>query len=185
MDPRSNSSVTELLRSIRAGDTESLDALFSIVYDELHSLAKKVGDGHRKSTLNTTALVHEAYLKLAGHGNWESRLHFMRTAARAMRQIIISGARRQMAQKRGGDLIDVTFQEEFFREPVSAEKLVHLDDALLELQQLDPRMAQVVECRFFAGLSIEETAEALEVSSRTIKRDWRTARAFLADALKR
>lgn len=178
-----DASVTELLASIRSGNAASLEALFSVVYEELHGLARKVKNGKRNQTVNTTALVHEAYLKLVGHGNWENRLHFMRTAARAMRQILISQARKKVAQKRGGDVLDITFEEELYAAPLSAEMLVSLDDALKALQNLDPRMAQVVECRYFAGLSIDETAEVLEVSSRTVKRDWRTARAFLADAM--
>lgn len=175
--------MTELLASVQAGQEGSLDALFSAVYKELHGLARKVRSGKHNQTVNTTALVHEAYLKMAGHGNWENRLHFMRTAAKAMRQILIGQARKKLAQKRGGDELNITFEEELYKTPVNAEKMVSLDEALNELQKLDPRMAQVVECRYFAGLSLEETAEALGVSSRTVKRDWRTARAFLANAL--
>lgn len=179
-----DASVTALLESVRAGDEKSLDALFAIVYDELLRLARQVRSSKSNNTMNTTALVHEAYLKLAGHGNWENKLHFMRTAAKAMRQILVSQARKKVAKKRGGDLVNITFEEEFYETPVSAEKLLSLDDALNTLQQMDPRMAQVVECRYFAGLSVEETGQALGVSERTIKRDWRTARAFLADALR-
>lgn len=177
------SSVTELLREARQGNPEALDDLFPIVYDELRHLARKVRTGRSSETLNTTALVHEAYLKLVDTGHWESQLHFFRTAARAMRHILVSAARRHLAQKRGGDTPRVTFDEAVYAVPMKAEKLVALDDALEQLHQQDPRMARVVECRFFAGLSIEETAAALEISPRTVKRDWRTARAFLADTL--
>jgi RNA polymerase sigma factor (TIGR02999 family) len=100
-----------------------------------------------------------------------------------MRHILVSAARRHLAQKRGGDAPRVTFDEHIYATPMKAEKLITLDEALEELHQQDPRMAQVVECRFFAGLSIEETAAALDVSPRTVRRDWRTARAFLADKL--
>ncbi len=176
--------VTALLKSIRAGDVDSLDQLYSLVYKELHGLARKVRLGRRNDTVNTTALVHEAYLKLAGHGDWESRLHFMRTAAKAMRQILIGQARQKIAQKRGGDALDITFEEGFYEDPVSAEEVIALDEAISQLEQLDPRLAQVVECRYYAGLTVQETAELLGVSDRTVKRDWRTARAFLADAMK-
>ena len=178
------SSVTQLLQSVREGDADALSDLFALIYKELHGLAHKVRSGHKGATVNTTALVHEAYLKLAGHSSWESRLHFMRTAARAMRQILISAARQKMAQKRGGNRIDLTFEEELYHKPFNAEKLLSLDEALNKLEQMDPRMAQVVECRYFAGLSIDETAAVLGVSSRTVKRDWRIARAFLADFLR-
>ena len=181
---RQEDAVADLLKSIRAGDVNSLDQLFSLVYQELHGLAQQVRIGRKSDTVNTTALVHEVYIKLLGHGNWENRLHFMRTAAKAMRQILIGQARQKVAQKRGGDKLNITFEEAFYDQPVNAENVLALNEAIDQLQQLDPRMAQVVECRYFAGLSIEETAEALEISSRTVKRDWRTAKAFLADAMK-
>ncbi len=177
-------SVSSLLKSVRAGDADSLDALFAAVYKELHGLARKVRSGHKGETINTTALVHEAYIKLAGHGDWENELHFKRTAAKAMRQILIGAARQKMAQKRGGDLVDVTFEEAIHGTPLTSEKHLALDEALEKLHQVDPRMGQVVEIRYFAGLNIEETAAVLEISARTVKRDWRTARAFLSDALK-
>ena len=181
--PDNNLTVNELLQAIRSGDAASLDALFGLVYEELHSLARKVRSGRRHQTINTTALVHEAYLKMAGHSDWESRLHFMRTAAKAMRQILIGAARRKNAAKRGGEAVNITFQEEIYHTPLTSEKLLAIDEALTQLSALDPRMADVVECRYFAGLNIEETAAVLGVSDRTIKRDWRTAKAFLAQAL--
>ncbi len=180
-----DTSVTALLASVRAGKAGSLEALFAAVYQELHGLARQVRIGKHNHTVNTTALVHEAYLKLAGHGNWESRLHFMRTAAKAMRQILIGQARKKVAQKRGGDALNITFEDELHGAPVNAEQLLSLDEALNALQKIDPRMAQVVECRYFAGMSLDETAAALDISARTVKRDWRTARAFLADAMRK
>ncbi|MFK7846702.1 MAG: sigma-70 family RNA polymerase sigma factor [Rhodothermales bacterium] len=179
-----STSVTELLQLIRAGDADSLDQLFAVVYKELHGLAHKVRSDHRGETINTTALVHEVYIKLAGHSDWENRLHFLRTAAKAMRQILVSAARQKMALKRGGNQVNITFEEELHGGPLTSEKVLAIDDALNQLQEVDPRMAQVVECRYFAGLSIEETASALGISDRTVKRDWRTARAFLAEAIK-
>ncbi len=181
----SEPSVTSLLQSLREGEEDAFDALFPIVYQQLRTLARKVRQGRASDTVNTTALVHEAYLKLVGHGDWESRLHFLRTAAKAMRQILIGAAREKLAAKRGGDMPNITFDEQVYSTPMKAEKLVALDEALEGLHHLDPRMAQVVECRYFAGLSIDETAAALRISPRTVKRDWRTARAYLAEAMQK
>jgi len=183
--PQSDSPVDELLKSLSEGDRSSLDDIFALVYNELHRLAHQVKGGSSSNTVNTTALIHEAYIKLAGHGKWENKLHFMRTAAKAMRHILISKAREKVALKRGGEQVDVTFEEEVHNtETVSAEEMLSIDQAIIALEKVDPRMAQVVEYRYFAGLSIEDTAGLLDVSERTIKRDWRTARAFLANELK-
>lgn len=184
MPPQSHSA-TQLLARMRAGDTAAPEALFAAVYEELRRLARQVRGGRAGDTLRTTALVHEAYVKLTS-GNapdYEGRLHFFRTAARAMRQILTDAARRRLADKRGGGLPTVTFDEGVHAAPVDAERLLALDEAIDRLEALDPRAAQVVECRFFAGLSVEETAVALDISPRTVKRDWRAARAFLADDL--
>jgi RNA polymerase sigma factor (TIGR02999 family) len=136
--------------------------------------------------MSTTALVHEAYIKLAAAGDvdLQSRLHFFRLAARAMRQVLVDGARRQLAEKRGGDLVLVTLNDALHATPMRASTFLALDRAIDRLGELDPRAAQVVECRYFAGLSVEETATALDVSPRTVKRDWRVARALLTAELK-
>lgn len=156
--------------------------LFSLLYDELRRLAHKVR-ADRGELLQTTSLVHEAYLKLAPGASYASRLHFFRTAAVAMRQVLVGAARRRAADKRGGGFVEVTLDDQMHPASYKAERLIALDEALDRLQQLDPRAAHVVECRFFAGLSNEETAEALGISPRTAKRDWRAARAFLSDEL--
>lgn len=161
----------------------ALDQLFGRVYDELRRLAHVVRGGRAGDTLNTTALVHEAYLKLASAKTLEvrSRPHFFALAARAMRQILVDAARRRLAQKRGGDSPPtVTLDESIFQDPLRPSQLVALDDALARLDAIDPRRARVVEHRIFAGLTADETAALLGVSRPTVERDWRAARAWLA-----
>lgn len=175
-----------LLDAARNGEDGALDDLFGIVYTELKQRAHLQRAG-ASPTLGTTALVHEVYLKLAGsRRDWNDRTHFMRVAARAMRQILIDRARRHLAGKRGGGLRAVTLDEVAVAADSpdgAAETLMALEEALLRLGEQSARLAQVVELRFFGGLSVEETAQALGVSDRTIKRDWRLARAFLQQAL--
>jgi RNA polymerase sigma factor (TIGR02999 family) len=174
--------ITRLLDAIHQGDRGSLDRLFSLVYDELKGIAHwQLEQAGPRRPLDTTALVHEAYLKFAGaeKPRWEHRRHFYRVAARAMRQIIVDQARRHRARKREGKLERIELDEGAVRVEDQAEELLALDAALEKLDARDPRLAQVIELRFFAGLSVEDTARALEVSDRTVKRDWRLARAFL------
>lgn len=175
-----------LLNGAREGDAHALDELFDIVYGELKRRAHYQRAG-AAPTLGTTALVHEVYLKLSGSGrDWNDRTHFMRVAARAMRQILIDRARRRVAEKRGGGVRAVTLEEMAVAAESpdgAADVLMALDEALVRLARQSERLAQVVELRFFGGLSVEETAEALGVSPRTVKRDWRLARAFLQDAM--
>ncbi len=178
----STGEVTRLLEDWRAGDEDAVNVLFPLVYRELRRLARGQRFRHpRQESLATTALVHEAYLKLVGAEGrpYENRGHFMAIAAKAMRQILVDQARKRSSQKRGGRLHHAELDEE--RVPVSqrAEELISLDEALTKLETLDPRMSRVVELRFFGGLSVEEAAESLEVSPATIKREWRKARAFL------
>lgn len=161
--------------------------LYERVYDQLKTLARRVRAGRAGETLNTTALVNEAYLKLAAgkSQSWNDRAHFFAIAARAMRQILVDSARRRMASKRGGgDRWMVSLDETAHSAPMRAEHLIALDEALSRLTKIDPRRASVVEYRYFAGLTAAETAKVLQVSSATIERDWRTARAWLASALK-
>ena len=181
-------SVTVLLDRVRSGDPAAPGHLFTVVYDTLHSMAR----GQRRrapstETMNTTALVHEAFLKLFGteKRDFKDRAHFMAVAATAMRQILISHARRNSAKKRGGGQAPATFEEveralhgAAAFEP-AAEALLALDSALERLQQRSARQSRIVECRFFGGMSIEETAEALEISPATVKRDWSMAQAWL------
>jgi RNA polymerase sigma factor (TIGR02999 family) len=156
--------------------------LFERVYNELKTIAHRVRGAQDGDTLRTTALVHEAYLKLASSGSLEvkSREHFFAIAARAMRQILVDAARRQLAQKRGSGVQLVSLDESLRAEPVRPAQLVALDEALTRLEATDPRLALVVEQRVFAGLTVEETATMLGVSRPTIDRDWRAARAWLA-----
>jgi RNA polymerase sigma-70 factor, ECF subfamily len=167
---------------------EALDYLFSVTYEELRRLASTVKRGDPSATLSPTALVNEAWLKLANSPRFTttSRLHFKRIAARAMRQLLVEAARRRKAGKRGGgDAILVTFSESV-EEPASSEfQLLALDHALEELTRLNPRQALMVESRFFGGLDIPETAALLEVSEATILRDWRAAKAWLAHELRK
>lgn len=183
MSAISEEPVTQLLNAVRAGDAHALDAVFTRVYDELRMLARRVRAGRAGQTLDTTALVHEAWIKLvpAVDVDWESRAHFFGVAARAMRQILVDAARRRLAKKRGGeDNWQVTLDEGSHAAPVRAAELVALDAALERLAAVDPRRAQVVEHRFFAGLTTRETAEVLGISTGTVERDWRAARAWLA-----
>jgi RNA polymerase sigma factor (TIGR02999 family) len=164
-------------------DDPALDQLFGRVYDELRRLAHRVRGGRAGDTLNTTALVHEAYLKLSASADLrlKSRAHFFALAARAMRQIVMDAARRQLADKRGGtEAVSVTLDEALQPEPLRASQLVALDEALARLDQVDPRRARVVEHRIFSGLTADETAALLGVSRPTVERDWRAARAWLA-----
>jgi RNA polymerase sigma factor (TIGR02999 family) len=160
-----------------------VDRLFGQVYDELRRLARTVRGGRAGDTLNTTALVHEAWLKLSSSRSLtvENRAHFFAVAARAMRQIIVDAARRGMAGKRGGDHPpSITLDEANHPEPLRPAELVALDEALARLDRIDPRRARVVEHRIFAGLTMAETAHLLGVSVPTVERDWRAARAWLA-----
>ena len=178
--------VTALLLELRNGDREALDRIFPIIYAELHRIAHaqllRERDGH---TLSPTALVHEAYFKLVDvtRVEFNDRTHFLSMAARAMRRILIDYARQQGRQKRGGDLRRVTLDEGVVAADEQAETLLALDLALEQLAQLDERLARVVECRFFGGLTEEDTAAVLGVNVRTVRRDWVKARGWLERAL--
>jgi RNA polymerase sigma factor (TIGR02999 family) len=177
--------VTQLLAELRRGRREAFDELFGMIYQELRGLAHRVRRGQASDTLSTTALVHEAYLKLSASCAFscEDRRHFFSVAARAMRQIIVDRSREVLAEKRGGARIHLSLGGLEVAVEERARQLVHLDEALERLSLLDARLAQVVELRFFAGLTVEDTSGVLETSPRTVKRDWRRARAFLLQAL--
>jgi len=169
-------------------ERRALDRLFSETYEELRRLASSVRRGDPSATLNPTALVNEAWLKLANSPEIAStsRLHFKRIAARAMRQVLVEAARRRNARKRGGpDGVNVTFDESLGDGAQLGNDLVALDAALEELARVNPRQATMVECRFFGGLDIPETAELLEISEATVLRDWRAVKAWLANELHR
>jgi RNA polymerase sigma factor (TIGR02999 family) len=166
----------------------SFDELFAATYEELRRLASVVKGRDKSATLNPTALVHEAWIKLSGSGGIyaTSRLHFKRMAARAMRQVLIEAARRRNALKRGGDdAVFVTLDSSQAGTLLVGDELIALDDALEELARMNPRQAMMVESRFFGGLEMAEIAELLEVSEATVLRDWRAARAWLAQGFRR
>jgi RNA polymerase sigma factor (TIGR02999 family) len=173
--------VTEFLRAWSDGDRAALDRLTPIVYDELHRLARRYMKGERPGhSLQTTALVNEAYMRLVNYKSmqWQNRAHFFAVSAQLMRRILVDHARRHNL-KRGGDVLHVSLDETPMVGGERAADLVALDDAMNELGKLDPRKVQVVEMRFFGGLSVEETAEVLKVSAVTVMRDWSTAKAWL------
>jgi RNA polymerase sigma factor (TIGR02999 family) len=180
--------ITRLLVLISEGDRPAFHRLFPIVYAELRARAhRQLAHMRPGATLQPTALVHEAYLKLLGAARpeWRDRRHFFAVASRAMRQISVDYARSQAAEKRGGNTPALSLDEEHLPVADRAHDLVLLDRALTELESFSERPARVVELRFFGGLSVEETAAVMEVSERTIKREWQKARAFLFDALRR
>jgi len=175
-------SVTQLLVAWSDGDESALDQLVPLVHGELRRLARSYMRGERHGhTLQTTALINEAYLRLVDQKNvrWQNRAHFLAIAAQLMRRILVDYARRRQYQKRGGGALQVSLAD---AESLSDERtpdLVALDEALASLAEMDPRRSQVVELRFFGGLNIEETAEILKVSPTTVERDWITAKAWL------
>jgi RNA polymerase sigma factor (TIGR02999 family) len=174
--------VTRLLIAWRGGDEEAPRELFTLLYQQLRALARaQLRRQRHQDSLATTGLVHEAYLKLADQSRLDlrDRGHFLALAARAMRQIVVDHARRRGSLKRGGAAIVGVLDEATVAEEVKAAEILALDEALARLETVDERLSRIVEMRFFAGLSVEETASALGVSERTIKRDWQKARAFL------
>jgi RNA polymerase sigma factor (TIGR02999 family) len=174
--------VTQLLQQWSHGDDSALGELTPLVYDELRRLAHHYMEGQRPDhTLQTTALVNEAYLRLADQANpsWQNRAHFFAVAARAMRQILISYARSQQSQKRGGGALQVELDEAAIVSPEESQEIVDLHEALKRLAALDSRKAQVVELKYFGGLNYDEMAEVLKISRVTVRRDWEFARAWL------
>lgn len=174
--------LTGLLQEWRQGDKAALDKLTPLVYDELRRIAHRYVQRERNGhTLQTTALVNEAYLRLAAQQKieWQSRAHFFAVTAQVMRHILIDHARRRRYAKRGGNVQQVPLEDAAAMSEQRATELVVMDEALNELAKLDLRKARVVELRYFGGLSLEETAEVLEISPMTVRRDWRAAKAWL------
>lgn len=180
--------VTLLLQELSNGNREALDQLLPLVYDQLRLMAH-----HQRlrwqgeQTLNSTALVNEAYLRLVGGAqlDLENRKHFLRVAAQAMRYILLDRAKAKKAQKRGGHQQRVELQEALFITEAEADEFIALDDALTRLKQINARQGEVIENRFFAGLTIEETATVLDLAPATVKRDWTRARAWLLREIQR
>lgn len=195
MEDSHGQTVTRLLEELRSGNRAAFAELLPLAYDELHAIAARqrqrwIGD----ETLNTTALVHEAYLRLVDQSspNWSSHPHFLAVAATAMRQILLDYAKRKQAEKRGGGRPPVPLHEVEESLPVSDDTmeagsnlLLALDASLRHLEEHDPRQSRIVECRFFGGLSIQETADALGISPATVSRGWSMAQAWLYQDLKR
>jgi len=178
----SSQNITSLLLDWRNGDQGALDRLMPLVYEELRRMANHYMRNERRGhTLQTSALVNEAYLRLVDHENieWQNRAHFFGVAAQAMRRILVDHARTRNYQKRGGGAQQVSLDEAMTLAADRAAELIELDDALRELAKMDERKSRVVELRYFGGLSLEETAEALGVSIPTVTRDWNTAKAWL------
>ena len=174
--------VTELLQGWRSGDTKALDDLLPLVYKELRRLARGQLRRERPDhTLQSAALVNEAYLRLVGMKapQWESRNHFFAIAATVMRQVLVDYARRRRAGKRGDGIFRVSVSEASEKSPQADVDVIALDEALQALTKIDPRQARVVELRFFGGLSLEEISNALQIGPATVQRDWTAARAWL------
>jgi len=182
----SMSDVTQILSAIESGDREAVDRLLPVVYRELHSIAQRQMVFERPGhSLQATALVHEAYMKLIGNEEirWSGKAHFFAAAAESMRRILVDSARKRGRQKRGGankrlalDLAEIVMDEQ-------SDEILALDEALVLLEKQDERMARIVKLRFFTGLTVEDTANAMEISERTVKREWALARAWLFRAL--
>jgi len=179
--------VTVVLEQMRNGDKNAADKLLPLVYDEFRALARHyLAQERANHTLQPTALVHEAYMKLVDQTrvDWQGRSHFFAVAAQAMRRILVDHARSRQRDKRGGGRARVILDEAVALSPQKDEDVLALDEALERLAALDPRQAKVVELRFFGGLSVEEVAEALGVSKRTVEGDWTFARAWLSRELR-
>lgn len=186
MTTLSKPNVTELLQEWQQGDREALDRLTPLVYDELRRIAHRYVQRERSGgTLETTALVNEAYLRLVGGQkiDWQNRAHFFAITAQVMRHILIDHARQRQYIKRGGEAQQVSLDEASMMTETRAAELVRLDEALDELSKLDSRKSRVVELRYFGGFSLEETADVLEISMMTVRRDWRAAKAWLYKAV--
>jgi RNA polymerase sigma factor (TIGR02999 family) len=184
----SSEQITTLLQAWGHGDTTALERLLPLVYDELHRLARVYLRGERPGhTLQTTALINEAYLRLAEWQSvaWKNREHFLGLAAQMMRRVLVDFARSRQYAKRGGVAQQVEFAEAQLAAPHPAAEILALDDALTTLAELDPRKCLLVELRYFGGLSVEETARVMQLSPRTVLREWQAARAWLYRELKK
>jgi len=182
----SSGHITELLQAATAGDAAAADRLFQDVYQELRVIARS----HRKRwhgnyTMNTTALIHEAYIKLANHdaGEYQDRTHFYATASKAMRHILVNYAERRNAAKRGGTAVDLDLEEQVLVADENIDELLMVDSLLRGLEADNPRGCRVVECRIFGGMTIAETAKALDISPATVKREWTVASATMYRAM--
>ncbi|MDX1640461.1 MAG: sigma-70 family RNA polymerase sigma factor [Balneolaceae bacterium] len=181
-----SSDVTLILQEARSGSEKAYKKLFPLVYDRLKDIAYQRIKRESEHTFSKTDLVHEAYFQLVNINNvdWKDRTHFYAIASRCMRQILIDYARKKKAEKRGGDQQPSTYIDEIMVIEQQAEDLINLDEALKQLEELNPRLAEVVECRYFGEMTIEDTAAALDVSESTVNRDWAKAKGWLYKELK-
>lgn len=179
--------VTVLLKAMKGGDSSAADRLFPLVYQELHRLAESYMHRERKDhTLQPTALINEAYLRLAREDiDWQNHEHFIGVAANVMRRVLVDHARARNAAMRGGGLVRVELEDNVAVSQERSEEVLLLDDALTRLEALNPRQARVVELRYFGGLSIEQVASILGVAPRSVKRDWALARIWLFNEIKK
>lgn len=176
--------ITKLLAAAQAGDRAANERLFGAVYQHLRKLAKSQRRRWQgNETMGTTALINEAFIKLATPMDFECRAHFFATASKAMRQILVTYAERQRTARRGGDRLRVTLDDASLRSEMSAAEVLDLERAVTELEATDARRGRIVECRLFGGMTVQETAAALEISPATVKREWRVASAWLTRAL--
>jgi RNA polymerase sigma factor (TIGR02999 family) len=174
--------ITQLLAEVNAGNTEAVTRLTELVYDELHRIASRVMNGERRDhTLQATVLVHEAYIQLTNREeqSWQNRAHFFAVAAQLMRRILIDHARARHAAKRGGRQIKVQIDDIAVVSDDHCDEMIIIDEALVRLSECDERLCRVVELKFFGGLTEDEIAEVLSISPRTVKRDWKVAKAWL------
>lgn len=180
--PDQSAEITRLVERWSDGEEDALDLLIEVVYDDLKGIARRhLSLGAHDAVLDTTGLVHEAYLKLAGagKGSWPSRAHFFAFCSKAMRRLLIDHARAGSAAKRGGTRVQVTLSDDATSVEAEILDILSVEQALVRLEARSTRMAQIVECRFYGGMSVLETAEALSASPRTVEREWARARAYL------
>jgi len=182
MSNKSPRNITVLLNQISDGNNFAVEQILPLVYDELRRISSKyLSNEYRKNTFQTTELVHEAYIKLIGNQqiSWQSRAHFYGIAARTMRQILVDSARKRKSRKRGSGSTKLSLDDVQVVAGESDDQILALDEALKKLEEVEPRSSKVVELRYFSGLTIEETAELLNISPATVKRDWQFAKAWL------
>ena len=180
-----NKNIDALLAAVDRGEDGAMDELVAAVYPELKRLAHFQLMGERPGhTLNTTAIVHEAFVRMVSkEGRWSDRTHFLRAASTVMRHLLVDHARKRSAEKRGGGVPALTLEDHRQSVEDDSVAVLALDNAMKEIVEIDPRLEQIIECRYFAGLSVKETAEALDMAVRTVERDWQRARAYLRRAM--
>lgn len=184
-DHRETPGIQEMLDALERGEDGALDQLIAAIYPDLKKLAHFQLAAERPGhTLNTTAIVHEAFLRLAGNNSdYNDRAHFLRAAATVMRHLLVDHARKRSAEKRGAGIAPMTLQDDRFINEDDTLAVLAMDNAIKDIAAIDPRLEQVIECRYFAGLTVNETAEALDMSVRSVERSWQRARAYLVDAM--